>query len=178
LTQAGGPYTTRFSKQVSSGGANAELEHSPPDPGRLGRAAGIAVFWLLLSYVIGMSALSIIPSLFWPQIGPRAHAARLEQCALEIATLNRELVDQAAESLRGHGPANLGHFLRDWDQHYMALSGGCGPLEGARADLLKLRADVESLLRSYQGGAMKAQERIRRALELVKRPASTARSKG
>jgi hypothetical protein len=135
----------------------------------VGRIVGIAIFWLLLCYVIGMSALSIIPSLFWPELGPRPHAPRLEQCAKEIADLDRELLEKTAESLRHRGPRRQ-LWLHEWDGRFMALAGGCGPLEGARADLLKLRTGVEALLRRYQGDALRTQERIWRAIDQVSGP--------
>lgn len=154
---------------MESGGANAELGRGRPEPGRLGRTIGIVLFWLLLCYVIGMSARSIIPSLFWPALAPRPAAPRLEQCEREIRELDRVLLDKAAETLRGQNAEELARWLHAWDERYLAIAGGCGPLEGARKDLQKLRARVESLLRTYQGRALGIQVRIRRALDEVSR---------
>jgi hypothetical protein len=123
------------------------------------------LFWLLLCYVIGMSARSIIPALFWPTLAPRAQAPALEHCVREIRELDQELASKSAETLRSRQPARLSHWLHAWDERYLALAGGCGPLEGAREDLQKLRTGIESLLRTYQGGALRTRERIGRALD-------------
>lgn len=158
---------------MSSGGANAGLERSRLESGRLGRKLGIVLFWLLLCYAIGMSARSIIPSLFWPALAPRPHAPALQQCAREIELLDQQLLSKSAQAVRGAGLAKLGHFLHAWDERYMALAGGCGPLEAARKDLQQLRTEVEALLRTYQGKSWKIQERIHRALsQSVAPPAS------
>jgi hypothetical protein len=130
----------------------------------MGRTVGIVLFWLLLCYVIGMSARSIIPSLFWPGLAPRAEAPALKQCLREIRELDQELASKAAATLRSGQPGRISHWLHAWDERYLALTGGCGPLEGAREDLGTLRTELESLLRSYQGGALRTRERIERAV--------------
>jgi hypothetical protein len=129
-----------------------------------------------LCFVIGASALSIIPSLFWPDLAPRPPRVPTEQCAQQIAALDRDLREDAAARLRGERRAKLGVWLREWDGRYMTLSGGCGPLEGARKDLYKFRNGLETLLQRYESGAGKTQQRIQHALEPIGE--DPARSKG
>ncbi len=178
MTDAGGPDTTQPSKQVNSGGASAEPKGSRTDPGRLGRALGISLFWLLACYVIGMSAVSIIPSLYWPELGPRPQAPGLEFCAREIQQLDDGLLALAAGALHGGNPTERARALNAWDARFDRLAGGCGPLEGARIDLLRLRRGIDSLLRRYDRGPMRAQERIRRALAQLGEGAGRTDPKG
>jgi hypothetical protein len=132
----------------------------------------------MLCYVIGMSSLSILPSLFWPEHAPRPPAAPTDRCASEIAALDRELLDNTDATLRGEQRLPLQAWLHTWDGRYMRLSGGCGALEPARKDLHKLRTGIESLLQSYERGPGKARQRIQHALEPLGAGAGSARSKG
>jgi hypothetical protein len=161
---------------VSKGSASAEQDRGGVPGGRLGRRIGITLVWMSLCFVIGASSLSIIPSLFWPELAPRPPQVPTEQCAQQIAALDRELREDAAARLRGEPRAKLGVWLREWDGRYMTLSGGCGPLEATRKDLYKLRNGLESLLQRYESGAGKTQRRIQNALEPI--GDDPARSKG
>lgn len=133
--------------------------------GQIGRKLGIWLFWLLAVYMVGMSAASIIPALYWPNAAPRPKAAAAARCAEEIATLERDLLDTAAGTLRRGEVDGLERSLLAWDQRSIALSGGCGPLEPARKDLLALRARVGALLTGYRGRTLRLQQRLRRALD-------------
>jgi hypothetical protein len=144
----------------------------------MGRLAGIALFWALACYVVGMSAVSIIPSLFWPELGPRPEGPGVERCAKQIDALDHELLNLAADALRTPRQTSRWPALKAWDQRFAALSDGCGALEGARRDLLRLRTGVESLLRGYDRGPMRTRERIRRALEQFEKRAGITHSKG
>jgi hypothetical protein len=172
----GVPVTNLAPNQVSKGRASAEQDRAGVQGGRLGRRVGIALVWMSLCFVIGVSALSIIPSLFWPDLAPRPPQVPTERCAQQIAALDRDLREDAAARLRGEPRAKLGVWLREWDGRYMTLAGGCGPLEGARKDLYKLRNGLESLLQRYENGAGKTQRRIQDALEPIGE--DRARSKG
>ncbi|MFI5305991.1 MAG: hypothetical protein ACHQ53_01485 [Polyangiales bacterium] len=123
-----------------------------------------------------MSAVSIIPSLFFPDVGPRPRAPSLARCASELSALDQALVEITARSLRGKKLSDFGRSLHAWDTRATALSGGCGPLDEARKDLLHLRADVEALIRKIDSGPRKTQERIRRALQQIKERAAAAQS--
>jgi hypothetical protein len=123
-----------------------------------------------------MSSVSIIPSLFFPEVGPRPRAPSLAFCASEIAALDQALVDITSRSLRGKQLAELGRGLHAWDSRAVALSGGCGALDEARQDLLHLRADFEVLIRKIDRGPRKTQERIRRALQQIKERAAAVHS--
>lgn len=166
------------SKAVSDENANEEPEGGRSPGGRLGRRVGIALFWMMLCYVIGMSSFSILPSLFWPKHAPRPPAVPTERCATEIAALDQELLRHTEATLRGEHHLPLQTWLRDWDGRYLALSGGCGALEPARKDLLKLRTGIESLIHNYERGPGKARQRIQHALEPMSDGAGPARSKG
>lgn len=160
-----GPHYNSGSKAVTNGTAKAELERGGLDSERLGRRLGIAVFWLLCCFVIGMSARSIVPSLFWPSLAPRAQARDAVHCAREIAALDGQLQRKTSASLREGDVAASQRWLIAWDRRSMALSGGCGALEQARVDLLELRAGLGALLERYRDGPMQAQQRLRRILD-------------
>jgi hypothetical protein len=161
------PVTNLAPNQVSKGSASAEQDRGGAQGGRVGRRVGITLVWISLCYVVGASASSIIPSLFWPDLAPRPPRVPTERCAHEIAALDRALRDGAAARLRGDQRVKLGVWLREWDGRYMTLTGGCGPLEGARKDLYKLRNDLEALLQRYDNNAGKTQQRIEHALEPI-----------
>jgi hypothetical protein len=152
---------------VSNTSANTEQDGGRAQGGRLGRRIGIAFVWVSLCFVIFTSSLSIIPALFWPDAAPRPPAVPTQACAKRIAQLDRELREDAAARLRGEPRVKLGVWLSEWDRRYIVLSGGCGPLEGARKDLYKLRNGLEALLQRYENGAGKTQRRIENALEPI-----------
>jgi hypothetical protein len=132
---------------------------------RMGRRLGIGLFWLLAVYMIGMSAASIIPSLYWPGSAPRPAALAVEQCAERIRVLEHELLTKVADTVRRGRVAGLERWLLAWDERSLTLGGGCGPFEPARMDLLRLRADLGALLASYRSGPFRTQQRLQRALE-------------
>lgn len=157
--------------KVSSEDGSEALERAESGAGGLGRKAGIAVFWLVLAYLVGMSSVSIIPSLYFPEIGPRPAGPAVAKCATEIAALEHTLMDRTATALRDPPTGDTSRWLAAWDARYVALDGGCGPLEDARKDLAGLRKGLEALLNNYEQGPMQVRERIRRALQsLSERP--------
>jgi hypothetical protein len=135
---------------------------------RIGRKLGIALFWLMLCYVIGMAAVSIIPALYWPELAPRPAGLRVEECARRIDALQHELLARATEAVRAAEVHGLQRWLVSWDKRALALSGGCGPLEGAHRDLLRLRSGVSSLLAAYRTDPMPVQQRLRRLLKALR----------
>mgnify|MGYP001615122712 CR=1 FL=1 len=156
---------------MSSEDGSKALKRAESGAGGLGRKAGIAVFWLLLAYLVGMSSVSIIPSLYFPEIGPRPAGPTVQRCAREISALETSLMNRTAEALRDPQTSDTSRWLAAWDARYTALHGGCGPLEDARKDLAGLRTGLEALLNSYEQGPMQVRERIRRALQsLSERP--------
>jgi hypothetical protein len=149
---------------VSTVGSNPEPEEAR-NAGRIGRRIGIALFWSLGFFVIGMSAASIIPSLYFPDAAPIPRAEGPESCARELDALERDLLGRVAETLERAHTTGLERFLTVWDGRALALAGGCGPLESARQDLLTLRTGVGSLLTNYRAAPLTAQRRLRSALE-------------
>jgi hypothetical protein len=133
--------------------------------GRLGRRIGIALFWSFLVYVIGMSAASIIPALYFPDAAPRPPAPATDVCARELGSLERDLTARVASTLQQAHTEGLERFLNHWDGRALELAGGCGPLEPARKALLTLRGGVGSMLASYRSDPMRAQQRLRSALQ-------------
>ena len=148
---------------MSSTDANRARAGQPAE--RLGRRIGIGLFWLLLFYVIGMSAVSIIPSLYWPDLAPRPKGLQTEQCGARIEALQQELLARATRTIRGADDRGLQRWLVAWDKRALELSGGCGPLERAHHDLLRLRRGVGSLLAEYRSDPMPVQQRLRRLLK-------------
>jgi len=132
---------------------------------RTGRRLGIGLFWLLAVYMVGMSAASIIPSLYWPGSAPRPDPLAVEQCAGRIQVLQRELLTKVADTVRRGRVSGLERWLLAWDERSLILAGGCGPFEPARMDLLRLRADLGALLADYRSGPFRTQQRLQRALE-------------
>ena len=149
---------------MSTVGSNPEPDRTR-NAGRVGRRVGIALFWSFLVFVIGMSAASIIPSLYFPDTAPVPRAPETSACAREIDALERDLLGRVAMTLQQAQTEGLERFLNTWDGRALALAGGCGPLEPARQDLMALRSGVGSLLSNYRAAPIKAQRRLRSALE-------------
>jgi hypothetical protein len=150
---------------VSKSRAKTALETGGPDLERRGRLLGIALFWLLLFYMIAMSSRSIIPAVFWPGQAPVAQAPGGARCAGELATLDRQLLVKTAGAVRSGEVAKLRQWLGTWDKRALALAGACGTLEHAREDLVQLRSELGVLLDAYENGPLQTQQRIRRALD-------------
>lgn len=149
---------------MSKNEAKAELEAGAPDLERRGRILGIALFWLLLCYVIGMSSRSIIPAVFWPGHAPVGDPLAAMRCAEQVDALERQLLRHASAAIDSGDLAEARRRLGAWDKRSLALAAGCGPLERSREDLLELRAGIGSLLDAYESGPLQAHQRIRRAL--------------
>jgi hypothetical protein len=103
--------------------------------------------------------------LFWPSHAPTAQAPGTARCAKELAALDEQLLQKTNASLRSSDVAGSQRWLIAWDRRFVALSGGCGALEGARTDLRELRAGVGSLLENYRDGPSQAHQRLRRILD-------------
>jgi hypothetical protein len=149
---------------VSREDANAEQTGAG---GRVGRKLGIVLFWLLAVYMVGMSAASIIPALYWPNVAPRPDAPVVARCAAEIVALERNLLRLTASGLRRGQIAGIERSLLAWDQRAIALSGGCGALEPAREDLLELRAGIGVLIANYRSGTLRVHQRLQRTLDAI-----------
>jgi hypothetical protein len=162
---------------VSSDDGSETLEADRPKAGRVGRRVGIALFWLLLAYLIGMSSISIIPSLFYPEAGPRPRRLQVQACAGEIEALERDLMNRVADYVREPRADSTTHSLAAWDARFLALAGGCGPLEDARKDLATLRIEVQRLLGNYRQGPLQIRMRIRQALRSLSHRARGPASK-
>jgi hypothetical protein len=148
---------------VNSANASVEPERSRPE--RIGRRIGITLFWLLGVYVIGMSAASIIPALYFPGAAPKPPPAPAAACAEQLRTLQRELLAKVASTIERGDASDLDRWLAGWDKRSLALTGGCGALEAARKDLLALRAGLGSLLASYRSGPLRVKQRLDRVLD-------------
>lgn len=117
-----------------------------------------------------MSAISIVPSLYFPKYAPRPAGEAVGTCAREIDSLERDLVEHTANALRSESSKTATQWLAAWDARHATLPIECGPLDGARKDLGELRLHVESLLQDYARGPMRTSERIRRALQSLPAP--------
>ena len=134
------------------------------DTARIGRRLGVILFWVLCTYLIGMSARSIIPALYFPRAAPRPSPVTAERCAAELDTLQRQLSDAALTCFRQHKVTTWDARLAAWDARFSALSEGCGPYESARNDLRALRGELDELVQQYGRGALRTQQRLRSAL--------------
>jgi hypothetical protein len=146
---------------------DTELPAGPAtSAGRLGRRAGVILFWLMGVFLIGMSSRSIIPALYFPSAAPRPQAEGAERCARELSILQAEMTSAAAESVQSASITPWRARATAWDGRLHALARGCGELERTREDLLRLHGQLEAMLRAYGGddGAMQFQQRVRGAL--------------
>ena len=149
--------------------SDAEDSPAPAGPaasaGRIGRRAGVALFWLMCVFLIGMSSRSIIPALYFPDSAPRLQTPGAARCARELSALQAEMSSVAAESLRSASIAAWRARAPGWDGRLHALERGCGELERTRLDVVRLHGELEAMLRSYgDDGAMQFQKRVRGAL--------------
>jgi hypothetical protein len=160
-------------QSVSNGRANAEREGGSRNRERLGRRIGIALFWLLCCYVIGMSTRSIVPALFWPHLAPLAQMPGAAECARELRDLDDQLLRKAGESLALGEVAAFEQWLIGWDRRFAALTGGCGSLARPRRDLLTLRSGLGSLFEQFGRGPLRAHDRLKSALDPLLRAATS-----
>ena len=135
-----------------------------PRTSRTGRRFGVALFWVMCTYLIGMSARSIIPALYFPSAAPQPSPSTAKRCAAELDTLQRELSEAAAKCFAHRRINTWDARLAAWDARFGQLTGDCGPYEPARADLQALRDELDTLVRDYGNGALKTQQRLRSAL--------------
>ena len=124
----------------------------------------------MCSYLIGMSARSIIPALYFPSAAPKPSQATALRCGAELDTLQHQLSDAAATCLRRGKVATWEAKLAQWDARFSALASDCGPYEPARNDLRVLRAELDELVQDYGRGALKTQQRLRSALAAFASP--------
>lgn len=123
------------------------------------------MFWLLGVYVVGMSARSIIPSLYFPELAPVPEDAGTRMCLAELDALERELAERSAQTLLQREVASASRWLSEWDRKLHSLAGRCGPLESTRKDLEAARAVMGSMLERYAQDAAPAQRKTRAALD-------------
>jgi hypothetical protein len=138
-------------------------------PEQRGRRIGIAIFWLLAAYLVGMSSWSIIPSLYFPELAPVPREAGAKLCLSELDALERELTSRSADALESRNVDTADRWLREWDRRLATLAGQCGPLERARKDLEAARVVMGSMLERYAQEAAPAQRRTRAALDALTR---------
>jgi len=137
---------------------------------RIGRRLGVVLFWVTCSYLIGMSARSIIPALYFPAAAPRPSSAVAQRCAAELDTLQHQLSEAATSSMRRGRISTWDAKLAAWDARFGALDEDCGPYEPARQDLRVLRSELDALVQDYGRGALKTQQRLRSALAAFASP--------
>jgi hypothetical protein len=137
---------------------------------RIGRRVGIAVFWALAVFVVGASAWSIIPSLYFPGVAPLPEPASVAECRDELAALEAELSERSAENLARRAASHHDEWLHDWDRRIALLDNEvCGPLKGARNDLSAARAALGEMLQRYANDVAPAQRKVRAALDALAR---------
>ncbi|MDD9935277.1 MAG: hypothetical protein OXT09_16820 [Myxococcales bacterium] len=149
---------------MSTPRSTPDPQTADPSAPKIGRRLGIAIFWLLAAYVIGMSSISVISALYWPDSAPHPSGAGVGLCATEIRELEQELVSHTTDYLGRRDIRGMEAWLQQWDRRFLALA-GCGALEPARRELGELRTEMERLLERYGRDAARRQERILQALE-------------
>jgi len=144
---------------------------------RRGRVLGIVVFWSLAVFVVGMSALSIIPTLYFPAVAPKPDPVSTRACASRLDALERELVQRSAEQLRTRDDTHPPRWLTAWDDEMARLTGTCGELEPVRKDIAEARHRLGRMLEGYATDIALPQRRARQALDDVL-PANTPSAGG
>ena len=128
------------------------------------------MFWALAAFVVGASAWSIIPSLYFPGVGPVPRPASVAECRDELAALDIELSERSAASLQRRDASHHDEWLHDWDRRIALLDDEvCGPLTGARNDLTAARAALGEMLKRYANDVAPAQRKVRAALDALAR---------
>jgi hypothetical protein len=137
---------------------------------RIGRRAGIAVFWALAAFVVGASAWSIVPALYFQELAPQPKAASVHDCRDELEALERELSEHSVRSLESRDALHDDAWLHEWDRRIALLDEhACGPLRGTRNDLIAARAALGEVLQRYAQDVAPAQRKIRAALDALQR---------
>jgi len=128
------------------------------------------VFWAIAAFVVGASAWSIIPSLYFPSVAPQPKAAGVQACREALATLERELSEHSAQSLLRRDASHHDAWLLEWDRRIALLDdSACGPLKAARKDLTAARAALGEMLKRYAHDVAPAQRKVRAALDALAR---------
>jgi len=167
----GDRYNPSHSIAVSAQDTSDSFEGARPQgTARIGRRVGVALFWVMCVFLIGMSSRSIIPALYFPHSAPVPEGTEVAKCATELRALERELSTAAATAVEQGSVERWIAGRKTWDARYLALSGGCGTLESAREDLGVLRSELDALLRAYGDGAQATQDRLRRTLAAFAEP--------
>ena len=130
-----------------------------------GRRLGLTVYYLLLVYVIGAGAISIIPQIFFPSptLSPQKAAAEIH-CAQEIRSLKSELLEKTNDFVNDDRIDRQRQWFVRWDKRFHMLGKGCGKLEPTRIELKKLRDDMESMMQRFYRKKTPLINKIDRAL--------------
>ena len=136
------------------------------------------MFWALAAFVVGASAWSIVPALYFQELAPQPKAVSVHDCRDELEALERELSERSMQSLANRDALHLGNrdalhheaWLHEWDRRIALLDEhACGPLRGTRNDLIAARAALGEMLRRYAQDIAPAQRRVRAALDALQR---------
>lgn len=119
----------------------------------------------MAAYVVGMSILSIVPSLFFEGGGPLPIDPTTTGCAEPLAALFDDLEGRAEGPWTRVAHGGGKEWLADWDRRYASLPKDCGALEGTRQRLQVQRQNLERLIESYHEDLEPRGRRIRQALE-------------
>jgi hypothetical protein len=128
------------------------------------------VFWALAAFVVGASAWSIVPALYFQELAPQPKAASVHVCRDELEALERELSERSVQSLESRDATHHDAWLHEWDRRIALLDEqACGPLRGTRNDLIAARAALGQMLQRYAQDIAPAQRRVRAALDALQR---------
>jgi hypothetical protein len=123
--------------------------------GQLGRRIAIGLYLVAVTYMVVVGFNSVIRQVFFPPLPAEAQALSPlgpTECAAELESLRRALLDQASAHLASSGRAPAAPWLEDWDHRHRVLAHRCpatGPSGEALAVLQRLRYRIETTLRRF-----------------------------
>jgi len=115
---------------------------TPRQPLPTSRRIALAIYGVLLSFVIVAGFYSVIPPIFWPEVPTEALPEF--DCRGELASLEHALLDTAAEHVRRGGErprATAPAWLAAWDTRFHTLEARCPSLPTTSLERLRFRLE-------------------------------------
>ena len=107
------------------------------------RRISLAIYGVLLAFVTVSGFQSVIPQVFWP-VRADDHRAPIADCGAEVSSLERVLLDRAADHIRsGGGPpsATQPAWLGEWDDRFHQLELSCPDQNITSLERLRFRIE-------------------------------------
>jgi hypothetical protein len=132
---------------------------------KVGRTAGLALYFFILIFVISAGALSVFDQVYGFRGSRGVSAAVEKRCASEIRWLKGELLSRTIAIQSDSSQESLKKWSVQWDGRFRALGDNCGKLETARIDLKDLRQKLEAMLLELRYQQARLVKRIERNLD-------------